>query len=254
MLWRISTRDNDPGRQLARQDDVTVQQAAGAVGDGVRQIVVFDQDGENARNGPALRTAQSLDETRHQRKDAGAVALRGGGFAGAKPISRCACANASGIHHEEHVWVRSRKYSAIVTAMNAALTRWIGGVSEVATTTTLRARPSGPTFSSRNSRTSRPRSPISATTLTAASLDTAMSPSSTLLPTPLPAKMPTRWPRRRSEPRRWSGYPGQRLGDFLAAQRGRTAHIERTFVVPRIGPCRPWARPSRSGPGPKRLR
>ena len=54
--------------------------------------------------------------------------------------------------------------------------------------------PSGPRQSSRNERTSRPRSPMSARTLTSASDPLAISPSSVLLPTPLPAKMPTRCP------------------------------------------------------------
>ena len=46
-----------------------------------------------------------------------------------------------------------------------------------------------------NSRTSRPRSPSSAMTLTSACAWRAIMPSSVLLPTPEPAKMPTRWPR-----------------------------------------------------------
>ena len=64
----------------------------------------------------------------------------------------------------------------------------------MATTTTLRAKPSAPRSPSRNSRTSLPRSPISATTLTFASLELAISPSRTLFPTPLPEKIPTRCP------------------------------------------------------------
>ena len=43
-------------------------------------------------------------------------------------------------------------------------------------------------------RTSRLRSPISAITLTSASLLRHMEPSSVLFPTPLPPKMPMRWP------------------------------------------------------------
>ena len=46
-----------------------------------------------------------------------------------------------------------------------------------------------------NSRTSRPRSPTSASTVTAASVPRVIIDSSVDLPTPEPAKMPMRWPR-----------------------------------------------------------
>ncbi len=46
-----------------------------------------------------------------------------------------------------------------------------------------------------NSRTSRPRSPTRAITLTSAVVERAIMPSSEDLPTPEPAKMPRRWPR-----------------------------------------------------------
>ncbi len=68
------------------------------------------------------------------------------------------------------------------------------GRSDVATTTTERLRPSGPSSFSRNARTSRLRSPTSAITLTSASLCRDIMPSRVLLPTPLPPKMPTRCP------------------------------------------------------------
>src|SRR3954449_7460067 len=54
---------------------------------------------------------------------------------------------------------RSRKCSAIVVAVSAALMRTSAGWSDVATTTTLRSRPSGPTSRSMNSPTSRPSAP-----------------------------------------------------------------------------------------------
>ena len=76
----------------------------------------------------------------------------------------------------------------------AALMRSSAGSSDVETTTTLRARPSGPRSRSMNSRTSRPRSPISAITFTSVEALRAIIPSTVLLPTPEPAKMPTRWP------------------------------------------------------------
>ena len=85
--------------------------------------------------------------------------------------------------------------------------RTSAGWSEVATTTTERRSPSAPRLRSMNSSTSRPRSPISAITLTSARTLRAIMPSSVLLPTPLPEKMPTRWPlpivsRRRCRARR----------------------------------------------------
>jgi hypothetical protein len=71
----------------------------------------------------------------------------------------------------------------------------MAGSLEVATTTTDLRRPSSVRSFSRNSRTSRPRSPISAITFTSASAWLAIMPSKVDLPTPLPAKMPKRWPR-----------------------------------------------------------
>ena len=56
-------------------------------------------------------------------------------------------------------------------------------------------QPSGPRSSSRNSRTSRPRSPTRAMTETSASVPRAIMDSRDDLPTPEPAKSPMRWPR-----------------------------------------------------------
>ncbi len=89
----------------------------------------------------------------------------------------------------------SRKYSATASATKQARTRMGAGLSEVATTTTDLRMPSGPSSCSRNARTSRLRSPISAITLTSAELWRDIAPSSVLLPTPLPPKMPILWPR-----------------------------------------------------------
>ena len=44
-------------------------------------------------------------------------------------------------------------------------------------------------------RTSRPRSPTSASTMTSAAVPRVIMPSSVLLPTPLPPNRPMRWPR-----------------------------------------------------------
>ncbi|MNC27428.1 hypothetical protein D3C75_756000 [compost metagenome] len=89
---------------------------------------------------------------------------------------------------------RSRKYSAIVVAMSAPLMRISAGWSEVATTTTERCSPSGPRSRSMKSSTSLPRSPIKAITFTSAEVLRAIMPIRVLLPTPDPAKIPTRWP------------------------------------------------------------
>ncbi len=89
----------------------------------------------------------------------------------------------------------SRNHSAIRVATMAARNRSTGGASEVATTTTERARPSGPRSFSMNSRTSRPRSPTSAITETSASVPRAIIDNRLDLPTPEPAMMPIRWPR-----------------------------------------------------------
>src|SRR5919112_739718 len=78
----------------------------------------------------------------------------------------------------------SRKYSAIAVAVNAAFKRTSAGWSEVATTTTERASPSGPRSRSMNSRTSRPRSPTRQMTLTCADVERAIIPSSEDLPAP----------------------------------------------------------------------
>ena len=118
-----------------------------------------------------------------------------GGSPIARPISRCAHANLvteSKSSITSRPW--SRKYSAMAVATKAPRTRARGGLFEVETTTTERASPSGPRSFSMNSRTSRPRSPIRAITLTSAEVLRAIMPSSVLLPTPLPEKMPSRCP------------------------------------------------------------
>ena len=108
-----------------------------------------------------------------------------------------------------------------------------------------------------NSRTSRPRSPTRPITLTAAAVFRAIMPSSVDLPTPEPAKMPSRWPRphgitassartpsasRRSIGGRPSGLGGRSL-DRLEA------HVGRSGPLPSIGrPSPSSTRPSRPSP------
>lgn len=85
---------------------------------------------------------------------------------------------------------RSLKYSAIAVAVLAALFRSNAGLSEVATTTTDLRIPSSPKSLSMNSRTSLPRSPISAMTLISALVFLANIPINVDFPTPEPAKIP----------------------------------------------------------------
>ena len=79
-------------------------------------------------------------------------------------------------------------------AAYAASRRSSGGESEVATTTTERASPAAPRSSSRNSRTSRPRSPTRASTATSQAVWRASMASRVDLPMPEPANRPSRWP------------------------------------------------------------
>jgi len=87
---------------------------------------------------------------------------------------------------------RSRNHSAMAVATNADFNRTREGWSEVATTVTDFLTPSGPKDSSMKSRTSRPRSPTRQVTTTSASVLRAIWPMSVDLPTPEPAKRPTR--------------------------------------------------------------
>ena len=113
----------------------------------------------------------------------------------ARPISRCAMQTrvSESISSSTSLpW--ARKYSATDVAVNALRTFASGGCSLVETITTERFRPSAPRSRSMNSRTSRPRSPIRPITFTSASVNFAIIPSSTLLPTPEPDMMPSLWP------------------------------------------------------------
>ena len=95
-----------------------------------------------------------------------------------------------------------------------------------------------------NSRTSRPRSPTSAITLTSADVDRAIMPSSEDLPTPEPAKMPRRWPRPQGTSASSARTPeADAVGDPRARQRvrrraGRSArheHARRRVGMPSSG-------------------
>ena len=77
---------------------------------------------------------------------------------------------------------------------NAACRRMSAVSSDVATTTSARESPSSPRSSSRNSFTSRPRSPTSPMTETSQAAWRASIDIKTDFPTPDPAKIPSRWP------------------------------------------------------------
>ena len=86
----------------------------------------------------------------------------------------------------------------MVTAVRGAILRIIGLSSLVATTATDLAM-LAPSVSSMNSRTSRPRSPTRAMTHLSKASARASMDSSVDLPTPEPAKTPSRCPRQRGE-------------------------------------------------------
>src|SRR5689334_12051453 len=149
----------------------------------------------------------------------------------------------------------SRKCSATVVATSAALMRTSAGWSEVATTTTERARAS-PRSRSMNSSSSRPRSPTRQITFTEAVVARAMEPSRVDLPTPEPAKMPRRWPRPQGTSASRARTPsssrslmrGRSIGDGgePATTRGRQPVIS---APPSIGrPSPSSTRPSRASP------
>src|SRR6185437_6864581 len=149
----------------------------------------------------------------------------------------------------------SRKCSAIVVATSAALMRTSAGWSEVATMTTERARAS-PRSRSMNSSSSRPRSPTRQITFTAAVVARAIEPSRVDLPTPEPAKMPSRWPRpqgtsvssARTPSSRRSLMRGRSIGDGgePATTRGRQPVISPPPSIGRPSPSS--TRPSRASP------
>ena len=136
----------------------------------------------------------------------------------------------------------SRKYSAMAVAVNAAFRRTRAGWSEVAQTTTERARPSAPRSRCMNSSTSRPRSPTRQMTLISSEVERAIMPSSEDLPTPEPAKMPRRWPRpqgtmassARTPSDTRSSMRGRESGSGGAASAGRHMRVrDRALAVQR---------------------
>ena len=130
-------------------------------------------------------------------------------------------------------------------------------MSDVATTTTERFRPSGPRSFSMNSRTSRPRSPIRPTTTTSAAQPRAIMPRRVDLPTPEPAKRPSRWPRPAGMKVSIARTPVGSASRIRCRRRGcggvaAPGAVRSTGTRPRPSKGRPKAsrtRPRSSGPG-----
>ena len=111
----------------------------------------------------------------------------------------------------------------MAVARHAPCKRISGESSAGDATTTARAKPAGPRVSSINSWTSRPRSPIKPTTTTSASVYWVIRPSKVLLPTPLPANRPSRWPRPTVNKALMARIPTSRGSVISARRRGFTA-------------------------------
>ena len=141
--------------------------------------------------------AGALEQRRQQREHRRRIALRGRRLAGRQADLALRHREARHrVHHQQHVLALVAEVLGDRRgARRPRACRTSGGLSEVETTTTDRARPSGPRSCSRKLRTSRPRSPTSASTTTSAAVPRAIMPSSVLLPTPLPPNRPMRWPR-----------------------------------------------------------
>ena len=156
----------------------------------------------------------------------------------------------------------SRKCSAMVVATSAALIRTSAGWSDVETTTTERASAS-PRSRSMNSSSSRPRSPTRQITFTDAVVARAIDPRSVDLPTPEPAKIPSRCPR----PQGTSASRARTPSSSRSLMRGRsigeggepaTARRRPPSMAgpPSIGPSQPVQHPSQeriSDRHPKRV-
>ena len=182
--------------QRAAEPEMAVDDSLDGIGDRLVEIVAFDQHGVKARDRPRRLRRRARGFAEASEKTLGGNPLVAGGSRAARPICRWAWHR----RVRESISSRtffpsSRKNSATVQATLAARTRSSGASSPVLTITTQRRMPSSPRLFWRNSCTSRPRSPIRATTETSALVCLAIWPSSVLLPTPGPEKIPMRWPR-----------------------------------------------------------
>ena len=209
-------------RQLARQNDVAVQNGAHRVADGLVEIVALHQHREEAGNGAAAEIAGALQHLGQQVETPKACSLSGWAARPRPGRSRAAPWPAASPNPSPAARWRpgrgsTRPPPAPQNRRGRAAAR---DAREVAHTTTERLRPSGPSSFSRKPRTSRLRSPIIPITVTSAELWRDMEPSSVLLPTPLPPKIPMRCPLPQGSRLSMARIPvTSGSGDVLAVQR-----------------------------------
>ncbi len=90
--------------QLARQNDVAVQNGAHRVADGFVEIVAFHQHGEKSGDGALAKSSGPLEDLRQQIKDRRRVAFLAGRLAGRQTDLALRHGQASHrIHHQQHV-------------------------------------------------------------------------------------------------------------------------------------------------------
>ena len=164
----VDRREVAGGRELAVEHDVAVEDRARGVRDRLVVVVAVDEHRVDAGDRADRAGAGALEQPGEQRRRRSAgsrgsrAARRRTGRSRAAPWRRGSASPSSAARAAPS----SRNDSAMRVAVKAARARMRAGWSAVETTTTERARPSGPRSSSRNSRTSRPRSPIRAMTVT----------------------------------------------------------------------------------------
>ena len=245
-------------RELAREHDVAVENRARRVGDRLVEVVALDQHGVEAGDAAASR--------RCRRARAAAAATRtptadspwsSGGSPTARPISRCAIATRvteSIISSTCLPW--SRKYSAIAVATSAPRARTQRGLvagrdDHHRTCEPFRAEDALDEFAHFAAALADQRDHVHVGLRVR-----AIMPSSVLLPTPDPAKMPTRWPRRASAGRRWRARRSRVARRSSArssgwAARPRAARARRpSCPLPSIG----WPRPLMTRPSSRARR
>ena len=184
-------------RQVPGEDDVAVKDRARVVGDRLVEVVALDQDRIERGDAAGFGRPGPLHQPRQQREDRRRVAFGRRRFARRQPDLALGHGEAGDrVHHQDHVFslvaeiFRDRRSRQ--SGLQADQRRLVGGGDDHDHDF---FKPSSPSDSSIKSRTSRPRSPTRAMTLTSASALRAIIPMAVDLPTPEPAKMPMRWPR-----------------------------------------------------------
>jgi hypothetical protein len=91
-------------RQLARQVQVAVEQAAQRVADGVVGVVRVEQHGQQSGDRALRRAAHAFDDLRHGGEEARREAAHGGRFAGGEAdLARRDGEARDRVHHQQHV-------------------------------------------------------------------------------------------------------------------------------------------------------